>query len=442
MEQDKNIIRPLDGYEYPLIYNYLTVTDIFPKFNIEEFYICAQNNLPQIDIFNYQIKIIEDYPFWYYKKLELIKDLNFIEIKNLEESDYIKYLQKEKVCKGLNDNFDPEDKSIKLSYRFEICQINNKQTMIIMRASHVTSDGRTLFNIFEYVRKVIEYIINNKSIGDNNLLSNVFLEKKEVKICPFGQYDNYKNLDKKIFENPPEKWLEIPLRKIIPDLEIDEKTDKEKIYYINQHYIFDYKKINDFCNKNKVSIQSMLITMLSRATRKYYNLPEETPIYNYTPCDSRPSELAKESLKNREFFCGAGALFPKTIGQGNLIRDIQYNYNSMKECIPKLENIIQIMRSSITINKDTLEFTPETKMPSFSKQACTCSSNIGKVKGNLPAFGICIDIDKNNAKSDYIICFDSIHTEKNLIIVAIRPNFINKNYYNTIIEEMNIIFNL
>ena len=442
MEQDKNIIRPLDGYEYPLIYNYLTVTDILPKFNIEEFYICAQNNLPQIDIFNYQIKIIEDYPFWYYKKLELIKELNFIEIKNLEESDYIKYLQKEKVCKGLNDNFDPEDKSIKLSYRFEICQINNKQTMIIMRASHVTSDGRTLFNIFEYVRKIIEYIINNKSIGDNNLLSNVFLEKKEVKICPFGQYDNYINLDKKIFENPPEKWLEIPLRKIIPDLEIDEKTDKEKIYYINQHYIFDYKKINDFCNKNRVSIQSMLITMLSRATRKYYNLPEETPIYNYTPCDSRSSELAKESLKNREFFCGAGALFPKTIGQGNLIRDIQYNYNSMKECIPKLENIIQIMRSSITINKDTLEFTPETKMPSFSKQACTCSSNIGKVKGNLPAFGICIDIDKNNAKSDYIICFDSIHTEKNLIIVAIRPNFINKNYYNTIIEEMNIIFNL
>ena len=114
----------------------------------------------------------------------------------------------------------------------------------------------------------------------------------------------------------------------------------------------------------------------------------------------------------------------------------------MKECIPKLENIIQIMRSSITINKDTLEFTPETKVPNFSKQACTCSSNIGKVKGNLPAFGICIDIDKNNAKSDYIICFDSIHTEKNLIIVAIRPNFINKKYYNNIIEEKNIIFNL
>ena len=323
-----------------LTVSYLAANDIFPKFDTKDFYICAKNNLPQIDIFNYQIKFIEEHPFWYYKKLQLIKNINFIEINNLEEKDYEKYLNKEKCCKGINNNFDPEDKSIKLSYRFEICQINDKQTMLIMRAMHATSDGRTLFNIFDYVRKIIEFIINNKNNG--NLINNkIFLEKREAKICPFGQYDNYINLDKKIYEKVPGKWLEVPLMKIIPDLEIDEKVDKDKIYYITQHYIFNCKKIKDFCKKNKVSIQSMMITMLSRAIRKYYNLPEETPIYNYTPCDSRPSHLANEYLKNREFFCGAGGLFPKSIGQGDLIKDLQYNYNSIQECIPKLENIIK-----------------------------------------------------------------------------------------------------
>ena len=189
----------------------------------------------------------------------------------------------------------------------------------------------------------------------------------------------------------------------------------------------------------------MLITMLSRATRKFYNLSNDTPIYNYTPCDSRQSILANDYLKNRDFFCGAGALFPKSIGQGDLIKDLQYNYNSMKECIPNLENIIQIMRSSMTVNKETLVFIPETKMPNFSTQACTCSSNIGKVNGNLPAFSICMDINKETIKTkknDYIICFDSIHTDKDLIIMALRPNLINKNFYNIIIEEMNNIFKM
>ena len=441
LEKDHNIIRPLDGYEYPLTVSYLTATDIFPKFNTEDFYKCAQNNLPQIEIFNYQIKYIEDYPFWYNKKLELIKDINFFEINDLQENDYKEYLLKEKIAKGINDNFDPKDKSIKLSYRFEICQINDEQTVLILRAMHVTSDGRTLFNIFEYVRKIIEFILK-KNNDKKSIYNEIFLEKKEAKICPFGQYDNYINLDKKLFENPPEKWLEIPIMKILPDLDIGENTDKENIYYINQHYIFDYKKIKNFCKNNKTSVQSMLSTMLSRATRKFYNLPEETPIYNYTPCDSRKSNYANEYLKNRDFFCGAGALFPKSIGQGDLLKDLQYNYNSMKECIQKLENITQIMRSAITVNIETLEYNPETKMPNFSKQACTCSSNIGKINGNIPSFGISLDIKTKGEKNDYIICFDCIYNDNYLIIMALKPNFINKEYYNHIIEEMNNIFNL
>ena len=440
LEEDKNIIRPVDGYEYFLTFNYLGVTDIFPKFETEDFYICAQNNLPQIEIFNYQFKYIEQYPFWYRKKFELIKNINFIEINNLGETDYKKYLEKENICQGINDNFDPNDKSIKLSFRIEICQINENQTMLSLKAFHATSDGRTIFNIFDYVRKIVEFITENSN-NKELIKTKIFLEKKEAKICPFGQYENYINLYKKLYEKPPEKWFEVPLKRILPDLEIDEKTDKGKIHYISQYHIFDYKKVNEFCKKYRVSVQAMLATMLSRATRKYFNLSENFPIYNYTPCDSRPSKLATEYLKNREFFCGAGALFPKSIGQGDLIKDIQYNYNSLKECIPKLENIIQIMRSSMAINDETLEMNPETKMPTFSSHSCTCSSNIGKVKGNLPCFNICMDLKKENAKKDYILCFYSVHTDKYLVILDLKPNFLNKKFYDTIIDEMNLIFN-
>ena len=254
LEEDKNIIRPVDGYEYFLTFNYLGVTDIFPKFETEDFYICAQNNLPQIEIFNYQFKYIKQYPFWYRKKFELIKGVNFVEINNLGETDYRKYLEKENICQGINDNFDPNDKSIKLSFRIEICQINENQTMLSLKAFHATSDGRTIFNIFDYVRKIVEFIIENKAFhatsdgrtifnifdyvrkivefiteNSNNkelIKTKIFLEKKDAKICPFGQYENYINLYKKLYEKPPEKWFEVPLKRILPDLEIDEKTDK------------------------------------------------------------------------------------------------------------------------------------------------------------------------------------------------------------------------
>ena len=58
----------------------------------------------------------------------------------------------------------------------------------------------------------------------------------------------------------------------MPDLEIDENIDKEELFYINQHFVFNYKKIQDFCKKYQISVQAMLITMLSRATRKYYTV--------------------------------------------------------------------------------------------------------------------------------------------------------------------------
>ena len=184
----------------------------------------------------------------------------------------------------------------------------------------------------------------------------------------------------------------------------------------------------------------MLTTMITRSTRKYYNLSNETPIYNYTPCDSRQSNFANEYLKKRDFFCGAGALFPKTIGNDNLINEIKYNYNSMKECILNLENISQIMRSALTIDKDTLKFIPESKMPNFNLQSVTCASHIGKIKGNFPCFEIWLNLPLN-CENDYILAFHAYHNEEIFIINMLKPNGFDEKFLKVILNEMNIIFN-
>ena len=45
--------------------------------------------------------------------------------------------------------------------------------------------------------------------------------------------------------------MEIPFRKIIPELEIDKNNHKENIFYINQHYIYDYKMSDKDKNKEE-----------------------------------------------------------------------------------------------------------------------------------------------------------------------------------------------
>jgi hypothetical protein len=434
MNEDKNILRPFDGYEYFLTISYLFISDIFPKFSYDDFILSANINLPNIEIFNYQVKYIENHPFWYKKEFQLIKNLNIFDLTNSEiyEKDYMKYLLKEHKVEFI-EILDPNDNLLRLPYKIEIIQLE-KETQLNFYSLHAMCDGRTIFNIFDYIRKIIDYITKE----ENKLkLNEKFLPIIKSQLCDFGQLNNYINLDKKYYEKPPEKWDEIPFKNILPELKIEKG---KKNYYYNKHFIFSYPKIEKFCKENKISPQSMLTTMITRSTRKYYNLPNETPIYNYTPCDSRKSNFANDYLKKREFFCGAGALFPKTLGNNNLINEIKYNYNSMKECILNLENISQIMRSALTINKDTLKFIPENKMPNFNLQSCTCSSHIGKINGKLPCFEIWLNLPFN-CENDYILAFHAYHNDEYFIINMLKPNGFNEEFLKVILNEMNIIFN-
>ena len=203
MDMDKNIIRPFDGYEYFLTMSYLSVSDIFPKFSIDDFILCSKINLPNIEIFNYQVKFIENHPFWYKKKFEFIEGLNIIDATNSEkyEKDYMKYLLKEKPTYFIENLLDPKDNSLRLPYKFEIVQLENK-TQLNFYSLHAMCDGRTIFTIFDNIRKIIDYIT---SVENKNLLIKEILQKEESPICEFGQINNYINLDKKYYEKTPDK---------------------------------------------------------------------------------------------------------------------------------------------------------------------------------------------------------------------------------------------
>lgn len=430
LTKDKNIVRPLDGYEYFLTISFLSVSDIFPYFTIDEFITTASKNLKNISIFNYTLKYIENYPFWYKKEFKLSKNENIFEhIKN--DETYNDYIKKEKKVFFDKEYNDKEDNSLKYTFKFEITQLKNNKTQLILYAMHTMCDGRTIFNIFDYVRKIIDNIVNKK---DDLIKEELPLDE----ICDFGQFNNYKNLDKNLYEQPPKKWSEIPFINILPKINNNIKND---YFYINKHFIYDYKPIQNFCKSNNVSVQSMITTMIARATRKFNKLNDDIPIYNYTPCDSRKNNLATEKFRHQKFFCVSGALFPFSLRKNNVLEEIKFNYNNLHTEIKNNGNIAQILRSSMTINKDNLTFTPEEKMPDFNKQACTCSSHIGKINGNSPLFGLHLNIDKSNP-DNYVLAFYCYHTEDILAITCLKPNGFNDEFMEIIENEINNIFNL
>jgi len=413
VKKDNRIIRPLDGYECCLISSYLNVTDIFQKFSIEEFRKKAQKNLTNVEIFNYSIKLINGHSFWIKKPFEIyIEEVEWTENEELEN-----ILKNEYKTITPNQNIRNEkEKDIIECFLFKICQLKNNKTKLTFSSIHALSDGRTVFYMYDILRK----IINNEK-----------LEKMNVPLCSFNQLGNFKNLDPSIYNQPPKTWYEINELSILPKI-------SGKINYVTIHNIYDYPPISKFCEKNNVTVQAMLIAMASRAARKFNNLPKETPIWNYTPCDARSSSYATETFKNQKFFCNAGALFPCVIGQKTLLEDINHCMKQLLKSKAKLENISQILRSGMSVDPITLKYTPPEKMPDFHKQPVVISSNIGRINGNNPLFNISMDCP-NEFYSFGTHCY---HTNNKIYLATIMPINIDKNLINCLKEEMDLIFNL
>ena len=412
-EKDSRIIRPMDGYESVLISMYLNIIDVFPEFSIEDFRKNAQENLSNIEFFNIGIKLIDKHPFWIRKTFKM--NLKEIEWTEDEEIDVI--LKKEhEIITPLQKVYDEKDKYIIIPFLFEICQLKDKKIKLKFSVIHAMSDGRTIFYMFDLLKKIIK--------GEK-------LEKMETPICSFNQRGNFHDLNPSIYEETPKTWKEINELSILPKILKPEG-------YVTVHNIYNYPPISKFCKENNVTIQAMLIAMVTRVARKFNNLPKETPIWNYTPCDARPSKYSTEIFKNQKFFCNAGALFPCVIGQNTLLEDIQYCNKKLLESKETYDNIAQILMSGKSVDPNTLKYELPEKMPDFHKQPVTIASNIGKINGNNPLIYLSMDCPNEF----YSFATDSYHTDEKLYMATLMPINFDKNYYNCLKEEMDLIFNI
>jgi len=368
--------------------------------------------LSKIEIFNLAVKLMDGHSFWIKKPFKMhVEEVEWNENEEIEN-----VLNNENKTMTPNQNVrDENEKDIKICYLFRLCHLKNNRTKLTFSALHAVSDGRTVFTMYDLLRKIIN--------GEQ-------LEKMDSPLCSFNQMSNFHDLDPSLYNQPPKTWYEINELSILPKI-------PSVIGYVTIHNIYDYPPISKFCKENNVSTQAMLIAMASRAARRFNHLPKETPLWNYTPCDARTSPYATETFKNQKFFCNAGALFPSVIGQDTLLDDIKHCMEKLQESKPKYGNIAQILRSGQSVDPTTLKYTPPDKMPDFHKQAVVISSNIGRINGNNPLFYLSMDCNEFYSFGTH--CY---HTNEKIYMATIMPINFDKEYIKILKEEMDLIFKI
>ena len=91
-----------------------------------------------------------------------------------------------------------------------------------------------------------------------------------------------------------------------------------------------------------------------------------------------------------------------------------------------------------SIDSSNFKFKQIEGFPKFNLIPVTTSSNIGKVNGNTPLFGLCYDCHGE----DYTYGVYSYHTDTKLYIMIIKPINYDIRFDSFVEKEMNLIFSI
>jgi len=305
-----------------------------------------------------------------------------------------------------------DDKDVQALISFKVCQLKkSNKTKITLSINHSISDGRTVFTIMDYIRR----IINGES-----------LEKNEEKLTNFGGLERFKNLDESFYKSP-KIWNEIPYLPLLPKM-------KPPFNHVSPHIIFDYKPISKFNRENGITVQAMIMAAASRAARRYNNLSKETPIWISIPTDLRNSPYSTEEYKNNKLYCNVGIMYAKLVGQSNLMEDLKHCMTQLNEAKKTNDDVRQVVSCHTIIDPKTLAFIPKVKFPNQDTQAVINCTNIGKVKGTFPLLTQSV-YPYFRVFTLFIYCAND-----KLFLVINRPFNFDKTYIDIIKEEINKIF--
>ncbi|ORX78885.1 hypothetical protein BCR32DRAFT_328352 [Anaeromyces robustus] len=413
------LIRPMDGAEYGESFIWLSMSDEIPiKVNLKNFRIKFEEIASKYPSFNVGAKG----PTWI--KLPIDSEYDITEIEYEERKDI--------------ENMSPSNKEDNHLWYINISYKENT-TRITLHVSHALCDGRTLETMFLVVmHSVIESL--NKEEKEELLNNTNYKHLPSLPIpcdlCEFGQKSNffYEKIPKELLNGVPESWKKCtPLD--LPKIDLPN-------HYVGSYFEYDDKYWDSYFKKMmkekniKLSLQAAMMASESRALRKFCHLEYDYPIVTNVMYDSRMNKLAKEEYKKREFFFGALSGFPIVIGQNDWEKDILHCKEVLSKDVQLLDGLGMLLQIADSMNKETLELTPVTGIPAYTKNNIVVTTYINHFKGYIkPRIGVRLACGK-----DYFVCQYAWRNEGKIHFMILHPKTIDKKYIDSFKNEFDELF--
>ena len=315
------------------------------------------------------------------------------------------------------------DDSIPLSFpldsnpiwRLHIFNIKEKkETKFKFYSSHALADGRSIFQFLDLFT----------NIAINQKFSDIFTQAKNIPILTSFHKKELFSEEIKNNISMPESWNKLIEINLYPKVALPS-------YIINTQWDFDYPPISKALRKINVTPQALLMTIYQRALRKYHKGKiDNLTLGAHTHINCQQTKYSNETFKKMPFFQTAGVSIIFIEKQENIIDDLIYCKNKLKNELNQRESCICYCYESYLVNEKTLEITIPEKMPNIYKHNLIFVSNLGKVcvgKKNVK-FGLKYDVNEDGYWPN-LYCFNNNET---FSLVFLHPYNIEKNFIDNI----------
>ena len=369
------------------------------------------NNLKSI-----YVELLTRFPQFRLKLPLMDNNLRYWVLLDIEDCPFEKLIKTTDIPKEqLPESFPLDELPI---WRLYITETNDNKIRFRFSSSHSFVDGRSIFSF-------LDFFIN---LGQTKKFSEDFLQAENLPLT--NSFKKKELFTKEIGENlqTPESWKKLKPYKLYPDVELPS-------HCVNTQWDFEYPPISKFNRKYNVTCQTLLMTIIERAIRKYNKGKiDDLTLGVYAPVDTRQTKYANDIHKKGKFFNAAGLMIVFINKQKSIMDDIIHCKSELKKVLDTDESWVTYCYEQEFVDKEKKEMKFDDNFPMLNNSNLVFASNIGKVC--VGKEDVSFHPKSNVNEYGYWTTLYCLNNGKTLSVILVHPYNVEKELVNTIYDSV------
>ena len=298
------------------------------------------------------------------------------------------------------------------------------KTHILFYVSHALADGTSTFMLLDlFLHIAVDKVIPQKFIEAGRGPLTTSFKKRDLFTNKFPE---------KI--PPPATWDNIVEFKLYPPVSLPS-------HVVNTQWSTDYSCFSAFCLKHKVSLQAILMAMISQAVRRFHKgAIDDLPLIAYIAVNTRRSPSAIPSHSSSAFYPGVGLVLPRIVKQPTLLEDIIHCKDMLHSVLKSDEAVSVYNLQAEIVNPVDFTFNFPANFPITYNFNLVAPSNLGLVCAGYDdvVFRSYSPVDSNG----YWPNIYTFHNGKTLYFMFVHPYNIDKEFLTAVNQSYQDVLEL